>query len=51
MPILFGKQEEEDLVTTHRRQVEETIDIVREVCTNPTPFFNDLLNLVIFFIL
>lgn len=37
VPILFVKQEEEDLVTAHRRQVEETIDIVREVCINLTP--------------
>jgi len=49
--ILFGKQEEEDLVTAHRRQVEETIDIVREVCTDLIPFSNDLLDLVIFLIL
>ena len=25
-------QEEEDLVNAHRKQVEETMDIVREVC-------------------
>lgn len=34
MPAFLGIQEEEDLVTAHRRQVEETIDIVRVVCTN-----------------
>lgn len=29
---IFNFQEEEDLVNAHRRQVEETMDIVREVC-------------------
>lgn len=46
---LFKFQEEEDLVIAHRRQVEETISIVREVsvshCNSVVKMF--LLNIVI----
>lgn len=34
MMLAFYVQEEEDLVNAHRRQVEETMDIVREVCVH-----------------
>ena len=32
-------QEEEDLVSAHRRQVEETMDLVREVCDSLCSLF------------
>ena len=44
-------QEEEDLVNAHRKQVEETMNIVREVCGLAKALLIHLIIIIIIFVL